>query len=158
MFLVLLFIIDLRSNLSEKKSQWLLNNDASIFLNKVLLKNDSSICVTSLTWKRKLLMKHYSVLNQSFKRALSWLLKNEMNKILMHQNDEKTWRVIKKWFDLIWIHTFLWHWFKFNSWEKLCYVYWMNKTLWERKSLVNYTTTLHHWNNKTDTVLSIMNL
>ncbi len=62
------------------------------------------------------------------------------------------------WFDLIWIHTFLWHWFKFNSWEKLCYVYQMNKTLWERKLLVDYTTTSHRWNNKTDTVLLIINL
>jgi len=51
-------------------------------------------------------------------------------------------------FDLIWIHTFLWHWFKLNSWEKLCYVYWMNKTLWERKSLINYIMISHHQNNK----------
>ncbi len=56
---------------------------------------------------------------------------------------------------LIWIHTLLWHWFRFNSWEKLCYVYWMNKTLWERKLLINYTMTSHHWNNKTDTVLNV---
>ncbi len=62
------------------------------------------------------------------------------------------------WFDLIWIHTLLWHQFKFNSWEKLCYVYWMNKTLWKRKSLIDYMITSRHWNNKIDTMLSVMNL
>ena len=62
------------------------------------------------------------------------------------------------WFDLIWIHTLLWHQFKFNSWEKLCYVYWMNKTLWKRKSLIDYMMTSRHWNNKIDTMLSVMNL
>lgn len=55
----------------RKQLQWLLNDDVSIFLDKVLLKSESSICATSLTQKRKFLMKHCSVLNQSFKRALS---------------------------------------------------------------------------------------
>ncbi len=80
----------------RKQSQWLLNDDVSIFLNKVLLKSESSICITSLTRKRKFLMKHCSALNRSFKRALSWLLKDEMNKILMCQNDKKTRRAIEK--------------------------------------------------------------
>ncbi len=52
------------------------------------------------------------------------------------------------------IHTFLWHRFKLNSWETLCYLYWVNKTLWERKSLVVYTTASRSWNNEIDTVLS----
>jgi len=52
------------------------------------------------------------------------------------------------------IHTLLWHWFKLNSWETLCYLYWVNKTFWERKSLVIYTTASRSWNNKIDTVLS----
>ncbi len=80
----------------RKQSQWLSNDDASIFLDKVLLKSELSICVTFLTRKWKLLMKHCSALNQSFKWALSWLSRNEMNKILMHQNDEKTWLAIEK--------------------------------------------------------------
>ena len=80
----------------RKQSQWLLNDDISIFLDKVLLKSESSICATSLTRKWKLLMKHYSVLNRFFKWALSWLSRNEMNKILMHQNDEKTQLAIEK--------------------------------------------------------------
>ena len=80
----------------RKQSQWLSNDDILIFLDKVLLKSELSICATSLIWKRKLLMKHCFALNRSFKWALSWLSKNEMNKILMHQNDEKTQLAIKK--------------------------------------------------------------
>ncbi len=52
------------------------------------------------------------------------------------------------------IHTFLWHWFKLNSWETLCYLYQVNKTLWERKSLVIYMIASCSWNNEIDTVLS----
>ncbi len=52
------------------------------------------------------------------------------------------------------IHTFLWHWFRLNSWETLCYLYQVNKTLWERKSLVVYTTASCSRNNEIDTVLS----
>ena len=77
-----------------------------------------------------------------------WMNKNEILLNMQHLI----------WFDLIWIHTLLWHRFKFDSWEKLCYVYWMNKILWERKSLVNYTMTSRHRNNKIDTILSVMNL
>ncbi len=62
------------------------------------------------------------------------------------------------WFDLIWIHTLLWHRFKFDSWEKLCYVYRTNKILWKRKSLIDYMMTSRCWNNKIDTILSVMNL
>ncbi len=80
----------------RKQSQWLSNDDTSIFFDKVLLKSESSICATSLTWKWKFLMKHCSALNRSFKRALSWLLRNEMNKILVRQNDEKTRLAIEK--------------------------------------------------------------
>ncbi len=60
------------------------------------------------------------------------------------------------WFNLIWIHTLLWHRFKFDSWEKLCYVYQMNKTLWERKLLIDYMMTSRHRNNKINTMLSVM--
>jgi len=52
------------------------------------------------------------------------------------------------------IHTFLWHRFRLDSWETLCYLYRVNKTLWERKSLVVYTTASRSRNNKIDTVLS----
>ncbi len=52
------------------------------------------------------------------------------------------------------IHTFLWHQFKLDSWETLCYLYRVNKTLWERKLLVIYTTASRSWNNEIDTVLS----
>ncbi len=52
------------------------------------------------------------------------------------------------------IHTFLWHWFKLDSWETLCYLYRVNKTLQERKSLVIYTIASCSWNNKIDIVLS----
>ncbi len=52
------------------------------------------------------------------------------------------------------IHTFLWHRFRLNSWRTLCYLYQVNKTLWERKSLVVYTTASRSRNNKIDTVLS----
>ncbi len=55
---------------------------------------------------------------------------------------------------IIVIHTFLWHQFRLNSWETLCYLYWVNKILWERKSLIIYITALRSWNNKIDTVLS----
>ncbi len=51
------------------------------------------------------------------------------------------------------IHTFLWHWFRLDSWETLCYLYRVNKTLWERKSLVVYTTALRSRNNEINTVL-----
>ncbi len=51
------------------------------------------------------------------------------------------------------IHTFLWHRFRLDSWETLCYLYRVNKTLWERKSLVVYTTALRSRNNEIDTVL-----
>ncbi len=80
----------------RKQSQWLLNDDISIFLDKVLSKSELSICATSLTQKRKFLMKHCFALNRFFKQALSWLSRNEMNKILVHQNDEKTRLAIKK--------------------------------------------------------------
>ncbi len=52
------------------------------------------------------------------------------------------------------IYTFLWHWFRLDSWETLCYLYRVNKTLWERKLLVVYTTALRSQNNEIDTVLS----
>jgi len=52
------------------------------------------------------------------------------------------------------IHTFLWHQFRLDSWETLCYLYRVNKTLWERKSLVVYTTASRSRNNEIDTVLS----
>jgi len=52
------------------------------------------------------------------------------------------------------IHTLLWHRFRLNSWETLCYLYWVNKILWERKSLVVYTTASCSRNNEIDTVLS----
>ena len=55
---------------------------------------------------------------------------------------------------VILIHTFLWHRFRLDSWETLCYLYRVNKTLWERKSLVVYTTALRSRNNEIDTVLS----
>jgi len=32
---------------------------------------------------------------------------------------------------MIVIYTLLWHWFKFNLWEKLCYIYWMNDWQWD---------------------------
>ena len=52
------------------------------------------------------------------------------------------------------IHTLLWHRFRLNSWETLCYLYRVNKTLWERKSLVVYTAASRSRNNEIDTVLS----
>ncbi len=55
---------------------------------------------------------------------------------------------------IIVIHTFLWHWFRLNSWETLCYLYRVNKTLWRRKSLIIYTTASCSRNNEIDTVLS----
>ncbi len=51
------------------------------------------------------------------------------------------------------IHRLLWHWFRLDSWRTLCYLYRVNKTLWERKSLVVYTTASRSWNNEIDTVL-----
>ncbi len=59
------------------------------------------------------------------------------------------------WFDLIWIHTLLWHRFKLNSWETLCYLYRVNKTLWERKSLVVYMMTSRRWNNDHETMYQV---
>ncbi len=49
----------------------------------------------------------------------------------------------------------MWHQFKLNSWETLCYLYWVNKTLWERKSLVVYTTTSRRWNNDHETMYQV---
>ncbi len=38
------------------------------------------------------------------------------------------------------IHTLLWHRFRLDPWETLCYFYRVNKTLWGRKPLAVYTT------------------
>ncbi len=88
--------------------------------------------------------------NQDCIKIISWLL--------YHFSEIKAlifWLYI--WFDLnlIWIHTFLWHWFRLNSWETLCYLYWVNKTFWKRKSLVIYTTTLRRWNNDHETMYQV---
>ena len=65
---------------------------------------------------------------------------------------------INRWFEkfiiVIVIHTFLWHRFRLDSWETLCYLYRVNKTLWERKSLVVYMIASRSRNNEIDTVLS----
>ncbi len=42
--------------------------------------------------------------------------------------------------------------------RKLCYVYQMNKILWERKSLIDYTATAYHQDNNAETIVSVMNL
>ena len=46
------------------------------------------------------------------------------------------------------IHTPLWHRFKSDPWGKLCYVYRMDKTLWGRKSLADYTATSRRRNSE----------
>ncbi len=39
--------------------------------------------------------------------------------------------------------------------KNLCYVYQVNKTLWDRKSLVIYVTVTCSWNNKAETMYQI---
>ncbi len=59
------------------------------------------------------------------------------------------------WFDLIWIHTPLWHRFRPDPWGTLCYLYRVNKTLWRRKPLAVYTTTSRRRNNDHETMYQV---
>jgi hypothetical protein len=100
------------------------------------------ICNARQTSKHLLLnCKHYKAEQRKLKKKAQ--LKNT-NIIVIDYN----------WLIMIVIHTLLWHRFKLDSWETLCYLYWVNKTLWERKSLVVYMTASRSWNNEIDTVLS----
>ncbi len=98
---------------------------------------DLNFCITHQLLKR----------NHEFKRRMLQRIIN----VKLNRMNNKTERdaVI-----VIVIHTFLWHWFRLDSWRTLCYLYWVNKTLWERKSLVVYMTASRSRNNEIDTVLS----
>ncbi len=122
---------------TTKKSHWVFT---WIFMKNL---NDLHIIfIVSITMK----WSHHEVVLQKWR--LSMLLKKYHNKII---KEHKEWIVIVI---VIVIHRFLWHWFRLNSWETLCYLYRVNKTLWERKSLIIYMTASRSWNNEIDTVLS----
>ncbi len=122
------------------------------------------ICNARQTLKHLLLnCRHYKAEQRKFKKKAQ--LKNtdiililfiiKIERIITLKYLKNTWITTRKWLLIvIVIHTFLWHWFRLNSWETLCYLYRVNKTLWRRKSLIIYTTASRSWNNEIDTVLS----
>ncbi len=145
------------------------SQSVSVRLVKILIIQISRNLNRSICCRSQDLLKHESVKNlicindMKYNRFIK-LIENKLNYNCVTDTMIYDWAEFARiyisndliWFDLF--HTLLWHWYWIDSWKTLCYVYWMNKTLWERKSLVDYTATAHRWNNNVETMYSVMNL